>query len=181
MTGDQLVTASATLLTVATLFAFVEKYKFIAIVKVTSMLCPVSFASVNLPVVAVSMSENQSASALLSLSDLRDRLDIGSRTTDQGSSRDRERNNLFRKPRPLYAKVSSESVLFKLVDGSLLKSKVVVKEGTWVRTGGQVIEPSGRKWIKVILPDRFGEHNPNTSKFGYIPLVNITDRIAMAT
>lgn len=181
MTGDQLVTASATLLTVATLFAFVEKYKFVAIVKVTSMLFPVSFASVNLPVVAVSVSERQTAATVLSFSDFRDRLTREPSTADPDSARPEESKGLFRKARPLYAKVSSKSVLFNLNNGGLLKSTTVVKKGTWVRTGRQLIEPSGRRWIKVILPDRFGEHNPETGESGYVPIDNISERISLAT
>jgi hypothetical protein len=139
------------------------------------MLFPVSFASVNLPEVAVSVSRNETATAILSLSDLRER--ISGKTNNQNIE---DQSGIFTKSRPLYAKVTSKSVLFDLVDTGLVKTTEAVEVGTWVRTGGQVVEPNGRRWIKILLPGPFGEHNPAFSPSGYIPLDNISDRIALA-
>lgn len=172
--GDHLVTASGTLLTVATLFAFVEKYKFVAILKITSMLFPVSFASVSLPHFATTWNPEGTRTVALSLRDL-------------ASSRDRAISSIQypggvpeNQPVPgkYYGKVSTKSVLYNSSEKGLVKSSLSVEKGTWVLAGSQVAEATGRRWVNVMLPDSNGHFVPETCAVGYIPLSNISEKRA---
>ncbi len=172
--GDHLVTASGTLLTVATLFAFVEKYKFLAIVKITSMLFPVSFASVSLPHFATSWNPEESSAIILSLREL---------ATDSGPSSSRlELSSAVFDDRGLstkyYAQVKTRSVLFRATERGLIRSRLYVEEGTWVLAGDQVAETTGRRWIHIMLPDPDGHFVSEVSPVGYVPLDHIGEKRA---
>ncbi|MGW8180626.1 MAG: hypothetical protein ACWGQW_17980 [bacterium] len=168
--GDHLVTASGTLLTVATLFAFVEKYKFIAIVKITSMLLPVSFASVSIPHVAT----DGTATAIISSSNLLGGNSSSTPRVEVPSSGE----DFEAVPDKYYAKVSRDFVLHVPTDRGLVKSPLLVEAGTWVRAGSQVAEASGRRWIHIMLPNGSGHFVPEACAMGYIPLSHISEKRA---
>jgi hypothetical protein len=173
MQGDHLVTASGTVLTIATLFAFVEKYKFIAIFKITTMLFPVSFASVSLPHVATSLTPDEPGSAIFSLADLTSSSSRGSRSqapsaaSIDGSIPDR-----------YYAKVAERSVLYAVTDKGLVKSPLIIEEGTWVRAGNEVAEATGKRWVNVMVPNSEGRFKRRSSAIGYIPLSCLSEKRA---
>ena len=172
LVGDHLVTASGTLLTVATLFAFVEKYKFVAILKITSMLFPVSFASVSLPHVATSWDPDQRGAIEFSLADF----GSGRRVVaPQGGAVSGLAPNQ-KNPDRYYAKVSQESTLYLYTKEGLVKSSQSVEEGTWVLAGHQVAEASGRRWINVMLPDSQGNYVAHRCPIGYIPSIHLKDK-----
>jgi hypothetical protein len=159
---------------VATLFAFVEKYKFLAILKITSMLFPVSFASVSLPQVATSWNPDGPNPVILSLSDL---AGGASRTTStiQAPNEVSKRHLI---PSEYYAKVSKRSVLYDSTEKGLVRSHLTVEEGTWVLAGSQVAEGTGRRWINVMLPNSNGKFVPEDCATGYIQLANIGEKSA---
>ena len=173
MLGDHLVTASGTLLTIATLFAFVEKYKFIAIFKLTTMLFPLSFASVSLPQVASSLNPNETRSAMISLANLRSSSKNVAKSSSQfmasmdGSLPDR-----------YYARVSTRSVLYGFTKEGLVKSPLIIERDTWVRAGSQVAEATGKRWVNVMVPNSEGRFVAEECTVGYIPLSNISEKKA---
>ena len=168
--GDHLVTASGTLLTVATLFAFVEKYKFIAIMKITSMLFPVSFASVSIPHVAT----DGTATAIVSFADFFG----GSGTSPPRVKIASTGSELEAVPDKYYAKVSQDFVLHVPTDRGLVKSPLLVEEGTWVLAGNMVAETSGKRWINIMLPNGNGHFVPDVCAVGYIPMSHIGEKRA---
>jgi len=168
--GDHLVTASGTLLTVATLFAFVEKYKFIAIMKITTMLFPVSFASVSIPHVAT----DGTATSIVSFADF-----VGGRSTSPPRIKVPSTGSEFEAvPNKYYAKVSRDFVLHVPTDRGLVQSPLLVEEGTWVLAGNQVEEASGKRWINIMLPNGQGHFVPDVCAVGYIPLSHIGEKRA---
>jgi len=173
--GDHLVTASGTLLTAATLFAFVEKYKFLAILKITSMLFPVSFASVSLPHFATSWNPDGTNSVILSLRDL---AKDSSRSTVSSARILDDFSESRTLPNKYYARVETRSVLYDSTERGLVRSSLIVEKDTWVLTGSQVAEASGRRWIHVMVPDSEGEFIPGVCAVGYIPLSSIGEQRA---
>ena len=79
-------------------------------------------------------------------------------------------------PDRYYAEVSTRSVLYGFTERGLVKSPLIIEEGTWVRTGNQVVEATGKRWINVMVPDSEGRFVPGNSAVGYIPLSNIGEK-----
>ena len=169
--GDHLVTASGTLLTIATLFAFVEKAKFLAILKITSMLFPVSFASVSIPHFATNWTPDSTRSFVFSLTDLANRATQSPLATGLNTgTEDLQRANNS------YAQVLETSLLYGLSERGLVRSEIEVEAGTWVLTGDQVAERNGRRWIHVMLPDDEGRYESDSSNVGYVLHASLGDR-----
>jgi len=166
--GDHLVTASGTLLTIATLFAFVEKAKFLAIMKITSMLFPVSFASVSIPHFATNWTPDSTRSFVFSLTDVANRSKQITPTLETAQETADLRNGT-------YAQVLETASLYSLGEQGLIKSPLKVEAGTWVLTGDLVAEGNGRRWIHVMLPDDEGAYKTESSNVGYILRTSISD------
>lgn len=176
MMGDHLVTASATLITAATLFAFVEKYKFLALVKLVTMLFPVSLASVSLPQFAASWTGTEySGPQMRWIQTLSGRDTTRFHTIDfirDGAGRANSANGYF-------AKVSTKSSLYKSTDRKLVRSATVVNRGTWVLASSKIVDAAGKHWIKVMLPTENGEYQVRRSQTGFIPMSHISSQIPL--
>ena len=166
--GDHLVTASGTLLTVATLFAFVEKAKFLAIMKITSMLFPVSFASVSIPHFATNWTPDSTRSFVFSLTEITNRGKQIAPTIEAVQDTADLRDET-------YAEVLETSLLYNLSERGLVKSSLEVEAGTWVLTGDQVAQNNGIRWIHVMLPDDTGAYETGSSNVGYILRASVSD------
>jgi hypothetical protein len=184
MIGDHLVTAGATVLTAATLFAFVEKYKFLAIVKITTMLFPVSLASISLPQFAASWNSHRSAGPNLSWIQT-----LGSRDRPQPQSVTNsltiplEEEGVESAPvepeQRFFAKVATKSLLYESGEEGLVRSATMVKPGTWVLASRETVNVVGKRWVEVMLPTTRGEYRDGRSAIGFIPVSHISSRIPL--
>ena len=157
-------------------FFIIQKLKLYAIVKLLGLMLPVSFTSVRVPEYAVSTYKPPTTQQKVTMVStgtidgqrfLERNFDAGSegfleylqKAFDEVTRAGREFQKL--------AQVSADTLLYRDDDGQLVRSSVVIREGTWVVAGEEVVDKTGQRWLKVSLRTRQGQ------KEGFIPLTKV--------
>ena len=173
--GDNVLKALSGTVLVSCAIVLAEKAKFLALLKLISLLAPVTATSVALP--QYTSAVMQAGYGPSSLTSLWESKWIGSSALPQSPSavpREAIKNNMV-----TLAKTVPDSPLYLLEGERFLRSTIRVEEESWVLVLSQIMGTTGERWVNVMLPTETGDFILNDSPTGFLSLERITEKVSV--